>query len=516
VISHKKAILFSLLSAFLLWLSFPGGGEFWPLLFVALVPLLFAVQAKTQKRAALYGVSCGLVHFILLLYWIVIVLGKYGGLPWFIAVPALLLLAFCMSVYLGCFALFARYLLLSCSPVVCLWLLPSLWVGLDWLRGILFTGFPWMDLGYALYRVPLLIQVADLFGHHGVTFILIFSNVFVVVLFGREKSFFPKAVVLLSALLLVGGVATYSTLRLKTFDTLAVKKEMPRIVVGVVQGNIDQSKKWSSFRQQATVNKYLAQTEKLFGSRKPDFVIWPETALPFFPHSNPLMAELRQFTAAHNSALLTGAPWYEIVDRKEKKVKYYNSAFFLKPDGQFGGKYFKSHLVPFGEYVPLKKFLPFLAPLVEAVGDFSPGKIESPLLWGQAKAGILICFESVFPELSRKWVLAGANILVNLTNDAWYGKSSAPYHSLAMAVFRAVEARRSLVRSANTGISAFIEPSGRIKEQSGLFEPWSMAKEVVLLENRTFWVRYGYLFAPICLIIGLCGTSLTWFRNTQR
>ena len=216
--------------------------------------------------------SCGLVHFILLLYWLVIVLGKYGGLPWFVAVPALLLLAFCMSVYFGCFALFARYILLSCSPVVCLWLLPSFWVGLDWLRGILFTGFPWMDLGYALYRMPLLIQVADLVGHHGVTFILVFSNVFIVVLFGRKKSFFPRTAVLLSALLLVGGVATYSTLRLKTFDTLAVKKEIPRIVVGIVQGNIDQSKKWSSSRQQATVNKYLAQTEKLFGSRKPDFV----------------------------------------------------------------------------------------------------------------------------------------------------------------------------------------------------------------------------------------------------
>ncbi len=515
MISHKKAILFSLLSAFLLWLSFPGGGEFWPLLFVALVPLLYAVQAKTQKRAALYSLLCGLVHFLLLLYWIVIVLGRYGGLPWFVAVPALLLLALCMSGYLVCFALFARFILLSCSPLICLLLLPSVWVGLDWLRGILFTGFPWMDLGYALYRVPVLIQVADLVGHHGVTFILVFFNVCIVLLFRREKSVFSRIALVLSAIILAGNVGLYSKTQLKTFDTLVAGKETPRLVVGIVQGNIDQSIKWSPTRQRATVKQYLAQTEKLFGSQKPDFVVWPETALPFFPLSNSLTAELRQFTFARDSALLTGAPWYEIIDRQAKKIHYYNSAFFVLPDGQFGRRYFKSHLVPFGEYVPLKKFLPFLGPLVEAVGDFTPGKIEVPLAWRQAKAGILICFESVFPELSRKWVLAGANILVNLTNDAWYGKSSAPYQSLAMTVFRAVESRRSLVRSANTGISAFIEPSGRIEAQSDIFKPWAMAKDVVLLENITFWASYGYLFAPICLIVGLCGSCLAWFRSIR-
>ena len=225
------------------------------------------------------------------------------------------------------------------------------------------------------------------------------------------------------------------------------------------------------------------------------------------------MQPLRKQVAVNDFALLTGAPWYEIVDKKSRRVKFFNSALLLQPDGYYGGKYYKTHLVPFGEYIPLKRFLPFLAPLVEAVGDFSPGKIEQPLVWQSARAGILICFESVFPEMSRKWVLSGANVLVNLTNDAWYGKSSAPHHSLAMSVFRAVETRRSLVRSANTGISAFVNPVGIITERSELFEPWAAAAEVYLTEEVTVWVRFGYLFGPICLAVGLVAGLAGWIQK---
>jgi len=205
--------------------------------------------------------------------------------------------------------------------------------------------------------------------------------------------------------------------------------------------------------------------------------------------------------ARFDTALLTGAPWYEVIDREKKVFTFFNSALLIAPSGEFIGRYEKSHLVPFGEYVPLKPFLPFLAPLVESVGDFTPGTISRPLAWRQARLGVLICFESIFPDIARKWVKTGANVLVNLTNDAWYGKSSAPYHSLAMSVFRAVETRRSLVRAANTGISGFVDPLGRLVRQSGLFEPWAAAEEVVLLEDESLWVRGGYLFAPLCLVV---------------
>ncbi len=244
-----------------------------------------------------------------------------------------------------------------------------------------------------------------------------------------------------------------------------------------------------------------------------EFIVWPETALPFYPQNNEYTQLLQGMTAEYDIALLTGAPWYEIIDRNARKVEFFNSALLLNPAGQFGDKYYKTHLVPFGEYVPLKNLLPFLAPLVEAAGDFSVGKIEQPLVWKDSRIGVLICFESVFPEISRKWVLAGANMLVNLTNDAWYGRSSAPHHSLAMAVFRSVETRRSLVRSANTGISAFINPLGRVESRSELFQSYGFSADVSLFEETTFWTRYGYLFGPLCFFLGVIASSVAGVRR---
>jgi apolipoprotein N-acyltransferase len=493
------------MTSLLLWLSFPGGGEVWPLLFVALVPLLFAVGVVSVRKAVFAGLCCGFVHFTLLLYWIVIVLGKYGGLPWFISSPALLLLALYMSLYFALFALLARYMLLAYPAAVSLWLLPALWVGTDWLRGVFLTGFPWMDLGYALYKVPYLIQIADLVGHHGVTFLVVFVNTCLMLLATKKHSISGYFLILVPALCLLGVVGMYSKNRYLEVNKAITATDASRITVGIVQGNIDQSIKWSPAQQQGTVENYLSQTESLFASGRPSLVVWPETALPFYLPSNGHMQPLKELVAAKNFALLVGAPWYEIIDRNTNKINFFNSALLLEPDGLFYGKYYKTHLVPFGEYIPLKKFLPFLAPLVEAVGDFSFGTIEQPLVWRKAKAGVLICFESVFPELSRNWVLAGANMLVNLTNDAWYGKSSAPRHSLAMSVLRAVETRRSLIRSANTGISAFVTPLGTITKQSELFVTWAAESDVVLCGELTVWVRHGYLFAPLCLIVGLFG-----------
>ncbi len=506
---RSTSFFLSVLTSLLLWVSFPGGGESWPILFVALIPLLYSLPGVNIRSAIFCGLSCGLVHFTLLLYWIVTVLSKYGGLPWFLAVPALLLLALYMSLYFALFALLARYIVLAFPAAVSVWLLPALWVGVDWLRAVLFTGFPWMDLGYGLFEVPVLLQIADLVGHYGVTFLIVLVNTCLMLILRlvltRKTSVVACFLVVVPVLCLLGGVGVYSSNRFAEVQQRSAAPDTPRITVGIVQGNVDQSVKWSPAEQQETVENYLRQTRSLFVSGRPSLVVWPETALPFYPPSNGYMQLIKEMVANNNFALLTGAPWYEVIDPEARKVKFFNSALLLQPDGQYAGKYYKTHLVPFGEYIPLKKFLPFLAPLVEAVGDFSVGRIEQPLVWQRAKTGVLICFESVFPDLSRQWVLAGANMLVNLTNDAWYGKSSAPHHSLAMAVLRAVETRRSLVRSANTGISAFVSPAGTILRQSELFVPWAAASEVVLCQELTIWARYGYLFAPFCLLAGLLG-----------
>lgn len=502
-IPSKIALFFPLVTAFLLWLSLPGGGEMWPLLFVALVPLFVVIAKGSIKEAALYGLLCGLVHFLLLIYWIVIVLGRYGGLPWFVAVLVLLLFALALSAYFSVFGVLSREFFSSFPSGVVLFLVPTLWVGIDWLRGFLFTGMPWMDLGYGLWEKTYLVQIADLVGHHGLTWLIVFANCLLVVLLLKEQTVLSVIFLLLSVVCIFGTGVFYSNSRIDKIGDVLLSEQTKHMRIGIVQGNIDQSNKWSPAQQVSTVGAYLTLSGTLLTDNPAELLVWPETALPFYPPRNSLMQPLQEMTAKHDIALLTGAPWYEVVDRKLRKINYFNSALLLNPAGQFADRYYKTHLVPFGEYVPMKRLLPFLAPIVEAVGDFSPGKIEQPLIWKDARAGVLICFESVFPELSRKWVIAGANILVNLTNDAWYGRSSAPYQSLAMSVLRAVESRRSLVRSANTGISAFISPLGRVENRSELFQPYAFSADVALYEEETFWVRCGYLFAPFCLFIGV-------------
>jgi len=415
-----------------------------------------------------------------------------------------------LSLFVVVFALSARWLLAESTSFVALWALPCLWVGLDWIRSFLFTGFPWMDLGYGLWNVPMIIQVADITGHYGITFLLLLTNT-LVALFLTDRVKTARLLVLAPAVLLLCSVAGYSAWRWQSLERWM--KTAETIPVGVVQGNIDQDKKWVPEDQEETVMTYIGQTVSLFSGKKPALVVWPETALPFFPEGHPLMTPLRFLTTKNDIALLTGAPWYTVIDRKERKFRYYNSALLVDTDGNFGGRYSKTHLVPFGEYVPLKKYLPFIAPIVQTVGDFTPGTVENPIVYLQAKIGVLLCYECIFPDIAEKWVRAGANILINLTNDAWYGRSSAPEQSFAMTVFRAVETRRSVVRAANTGISGFIDPLGRVRMQSEIFVPWQAVDDVILNEKVPFDVRYGHLFAPVCFFLGF---GLLFYRVVRR
>jgi apolipoprotein N-acyltransferase len=171
----------------------------------------------------------------------------------------------------------------------------------------------------------------------------------------------------------------------------------------------------------------------------------------------------------------------------------------ISPEGRPLGKYDKTHLVPFGEYVPLKRWLPFLGKIVAQVGDFSRGRVGANLEWSRGDLGVLICYEVIFPYISRAAVENGAALLINITNDAWYGRSSAPYQHYSMAVFRAVENRRALVRAANTGISGFIDPAGRIRKSTALFEEAAAARRMPLLTVRTIYNRIGDRFAVACI-----------------
>lgn len=499
----------AVLSGLLLYFASPGAGGWAGLAWVGLVPLLYSLRGASPRTATWLGLACGLAFYLPLLAWIITVLATYGQVHPVVAATALLLLSLYMACYL---ALFSRWFSMA-PPRRLLWFAPALWVGLDVLRGWLFTGFPWQDLGYSQYSLLPLIQFADLLGHHGVTFAIVLANTLLALLLTRRapKTDQPGPPHLIGAALLLALAMGYNLLRLPlATDTI---RQSPALPVAIIQGNIPQDQKWVPAYQEATVREYIALSEEALGRQPESLVVWPETALPFYPLETPLFLHLTDLTRPRGTALLTGAPHREPDPDRNGALRYYNSSFLLGPDGRVTGQYHKQHLVPFGEYIPLRTLLPFFAPIVETLGDFSPGDSRAPLALGQARLGILICFESIFPDLARGSTAGGANLLVNLTNDAWFGRSTAPWQHLSMAVFRAVENRRALVRAANTGVSGVILPTGAISDPTELFTAASRTAKVPLVTTTTAYTRAGHLFGLLCFGLALWGIAGTIRTN---
>lgn len=512
----------ALLTALLLILAMPGIpgipgiSGWWPLLFIALIPLFSALGHVSAKQSICMGMFCGLLYYAGLFYWIVPVMERFGGLSSATAALVLLVLAAYMAIYISLFCLLLNKLLRrsgSRGKIAALMLLaaPPVWTGLEFLRGFLLTGLPWMDLGYALYRQPLLIQAADLGGHYLISFSVVLINALLFWLLDRIRVSRSSSSSAssdtsdyhfghpMTVFLLLSCLGGYSVVRYQQISSEAAAADTA--LVGAVQGNIAQDRKWRPTQKEETVERYLAlSAQALAGEEKPELIVWPETALPFYPAREPLMNRVRAFVRKNEVYLLTGSPYFTVDPENKKPLAYSNSALLLNHAGGLSARYNKQHLVPFGEYVPLRKYLWFLKPLVELIGDFTPGNSFDPLDADGIKAGVFICFESIFPDIARQEAVKGANLLVNLTNDAWYGESSAPYHSWAMTVFRAVENRRSLVRAANTGISGFVTPVGELHKESSLFRAQTMNARMPLLTRRTVFMHGGYRFGLICFL----------------
>jgi apolipoprotein N-acyltransferase len=493
------------------------------LAWVALLPLLVACHGLSSKGSARLGLLCGIIYYLSLIYWIIIALGRYGGLPLWLTLPALFGLALYMAAYLAAFTIIMTW---TAGKLPLVWAAPLAWVGLDFIRCRLFTGFPWLDLGYSQFDWPLLSQVADVCGHYGITFLIVMVNALLANFF-IVRNLSPSSVDapscrgrvlrLFLPLFLLATVFAYNVWRYQQISRALPLA--PTISIGLLQGNIDQSEKWRPELQEQTVATYLALTAEATASRTPDLMIWPETALPFFPAESPLFQQITdKFSSPGGPSLLTGAPHYQ-VDVGSGQTNYFNSAFLISPTALAQGvalqRYDKEHLVPFGEYIPLQRLLPKAMPLVQSMGNFSPGQDSAPLVTKQAKLGILICFESIFPEEARMRVSRGANILVNLTNDAWYGRSSAPFQQVPMAVLRAIENRRSLARAANTGISCLIDPLGTVLTASPIFEKMQLSGRLPLLEETSFYTRLGFLFPQVCLLL-LCLLLLSGILKRDR
>ncbi|MDD2337445.1 MAG: apolipoprotein N-acyltransferase [Geobacteraceae bacterium] len=497
--------LLAALTGVLLTFSFPKA-EIACLAWFALVPLLVACGQKTPLQAGKLGFVAGLITYGGILYWINIVVTTYGKLPLAVSLMVyLMLVAYLASFFFLLFYLARKAELRGISVVVSV---PFLWVGLEFLRSFLLSGFPWASLGYSQYRILPLIQVVDITGVYGISYLIVLANCVVYLAIKGMKSKESRVYPFRSAavfFVLLAAVLLYGTLRLRQEQVGVPLK------VALVQGNIDQGIKWDpSFMEETlSIYEHLSQRAAAGGV---DLVVWPESAAPFFfQEPGPPTDRITTLAREIHAPLIFGSPAF---DEKGSPRRYFNSAFLVSSSGEVLGRSDKMHLVPFGEYVPLAKLLPFVHKLVVGVGDFSPGDSLAALDIGKGKVGILVCFEGIFPELSRRYVRDGAQLLVNITNDGWYGRSSAPYQHLSMAVFRAVENSVPLVRAANTGISAIIDKKGNISHTTPLFKEAFVTGEVILGKRGTIYTRIGDVFAFLCLGVSILITFLV-FRKTQ-
>jgi apolipoprotein N-acyltransferase len=308
---------------------------------------------------------------------------------------------------------------------------------------------------------------------------------------------------MMAAVAAIGLIWFYGNQRLNTVDKIAVAA--PPVRISVLQGNIDQAIKWDPAFQIETVEKYQRLSLAALTSR-PDLIVWPESATPFYflydiKPSELVFKGIQQTATDH----LIGSPSFVQTDNG---TEYYNSAYLINPNLKHMSKYDKAHLVPFGEYVPFKKWLPFLGKIVAQVGDFQAGAKGETLPWRNSQLGVQICYEIIFPYLSRALVQNNAALLINITNDAWFGKTSGPYQHFSMAVFRAVENRRALARAANTGISGFVDPAGRILVSTPLLAEAVATRSLPLLQEKTFYTRFGDVFAQMCFLTALAVSLL--------
>ncbi len=495
-----------IISGLLLAAAFPKW-DYTFLLPIALWPLFWALQDQPPKRAFWLGYLFGLAFYSGLLYWIAYVTHVFGKLPLPLAIGVMLLLAGVLSLWRGLWA--AGVAWAADRGVSPLWSAPILWVAVEFLQANLpFGGFPWELLGYGLYRHPMLIQIADVTGVYGLSFMVVLVNVLLFLMSYRK--FGPiRHVMRQEALpiLLIMVCVGYGASRLEAVKQAAANN--PKLKVAVTQGNIKQGDKWNPQIVHTTLDRYAELTEKSQGAR---LVIWPETAAPFFFIRTPdFTAKVRNIVKKTGAYTLFGAPAWELTREGER---YFNRAYLLTPKGEVAGYYDKAHLVPYGEYVPLQKIFFFIPKMVPMIGDFAEGPVGATLSLPEGPAGVLICFESIFPYLARAQVKNGARLLVNITNDAWFGETSAPYQHLSMGVLRAVEGRVALARAANTGISAFIAPDGKLLWTSSLNVPAAHTLELPWLPGGSIYTKIGDAFAWGCLILSFLAPFL--FRRRFR
>ena len=494
----RKTFIGASLSGVLIGISF---NTLWGwLTFVGLVPLFLVIRELKPNESYLAGIWASFLFYLLSLQWIYIALHTYGSTSAVLSVGALVLLALILSLLTGAAIPLALSLHRKCRIPLFLALAVS-WVVIDFAReSFPMGGFPWSTLAMPQAFSPLLIQIADLTGIWGITFLIVWINaVLAEVLLIRANGFFSKV---FATLILFGAVFGYGEYRLHQWRHL--DPNLPRLSAGLIQGSIPQELKFSKKNADLQLEVYQKKAARL--QESVDLIVWPEAAWPY-----PLPIDLETLSPEllglepsekQNPYSLIGAVLEE--GAKDGEKHYFNGAVLFNAQGEALESYQKIKRVPFGEYIPFAELISFLHPVATSEG-FVAGISANPLSVGWAKVGPLICYEDIFPEMARTMVRHGAHLLVNLTNDAWYGVSAAPYQHLALSIFRAVETRRFLLRATNTGISAVVGASGEVVAKTPLRQRAVLVYQAPLLTGETLYVKWGDWFALGCV----CFVTLT-------
>ena len=494
-LKEPRPFLLAAISGILLVLIFPRF-NFESLAWFAFIPLFSAIEAKTPQSAALLGFITGMVFYTWGLSWINNTLINYGNLPSVVSFMVLGLLAAYLSFYTALFCYLIRRVCKENRGLFFLFA-PVLWVSLEYLRSTHSEfGFSWLGLGYSQFKTLQVIQMAEITGVYGISWLIMLLNAGLYLAWKTWREPGNVGARFISVTLLV--FACWWGYGSVVMDRPNTDKNSG-LTVGLIQGNVEQFMKWNPVFQKVVMGKYRDLT-LVAAQSKPQLIVWPETAMPFYYNQHPVGTEfVNDLARQTQTPILFGSPHKE---NKDGHTTHYNSAYLVSETGDTQNRYDKIHLVPFGEFVPFRKLLFFVEKMVEMIGDFGRGKEATLFDVAGYKAGVSICYEIIFPDLIRQAVKNGADFLINITNDAWFGKSAASYQHMSMGALRAVENRVPIVRAANTGISGTIDANGALRDETDLFvEAAKITKITPRQRGLTFYTAYGDVFSWICLVL---------------
>ncbi len=501
------------LSAVLQLVPFPIAGPvpFWRryVCWFCLAPLFWVVLDQkreiTVRQAAILGYMAGFLWYLGNCYWIYQTMHFYGQIPKPGAFGILLLFSLYLGLYDCLFATAARYVALRFSRGVAIYLLPFLWVAVELARARI-TGFPWDLLGYTQIDSAVLTKLAPFAGVMGISFVIACVNLLWLLPLRASRRF-------------VGPIAAVVIVFAASIP-MAPSKIMPTATAVLLQENLSvggEAKRIVESRAQMVASfqqlSLRSSMEPGGSAHQPQIIVWPEAPADFYDADASFRSSLSSVAKQANAPVIADSISVAPID-DQNQPHLYNTASFFAPSGEHAGSYYKMHLVPFGEYTPYKQLFFFAGHLLDNVGPFVPGTVRQLFVTGGHRYGVFICYESIFGDEIRLFTKQGADVLVNISDDGWYGDTSAPWEHLDMVRMRAIENSRWILRATNTGVTAVIDPQGQLTAQMPRHVRGSMAASFDYRSNLTFYTKHGDWFAWMCT--GLCTGVLLVGVNRRR